>query len=98
MGKVYVGQEELKIEATLNEDITGATPVLIKYRKPSGTTGSWAATITDATTGVIEYEVNADGSDIDEAGEWTFWGFATMSSGRDIPGEAYERVIYTEGQ
>ena len=95
MGKIYVNQTALTIELDTNEDITGST-CLIKYRKPSGTEGSWSATITDATNGIIEYEVSAD--DIDEAGRWVFWAYVTFSNGTKLPGEAVIEEIYEEGE
>ena len=46
MGKVYVGQTSVKIEATVGEDLTSATVKRIYYSKPSGSTGFFTATVT----------------------------------------------------
>ena len=71
MGKVYNGQDALKIRLTCSQDITGATVKKIKYKKPSGTEGSWDATVEDEVNGIIYYNFQAN--DIDETGNWTFW-------------------------
>lgn len=97
MSKIYVGQTKVYFEATVSQDVTAAT-CLIKYRKPSGTTGSWAATIITAATGVIRYTVAAGATTIlDEAGTWTFWGHVTFSDSRVAEGEPYTKVVYTSG-
>ncbi|MBL4593765.1 MAG: hypothetical protein JKX68_08130, partial [Flavobacteriales bacterium] len=59
MGRVHVGQTALDIVRIVGTDITGATPVLIKYIKPSLETGQFTATITNATTGEITYSITS---------------------------------------
>ena len=95
MGKVYVGQTAVTITATVSQDVTGAT-CLIKYKKPDFTTGSFAATIITAATGVISYTV-ANITDLDQGGRWYFWGYVTFTDGTVAAGEPYVRTIYTEG-
>lgn len=96
MGKVYKGQTAVTITATVKQDVTGAT-CLIKYKKPSRDTGSFAATIITAATGVIRYTASSI-SDLDESGIWTFWAHITFSDGTIAAGEAYTRTIYAEGK
>ena len=50
-------------------DITGATAVSIYYRKPSGSTGTWTASLVGNT---IQYTTIA--GDIDEFGTWNIQG------------------------
>jgi len=95
MGKIYIGQTALMLTATVGQDVTGAT-CLIKYKKPNFTTGSFAASIITAATGEIRYTVETV-DDIDQAGRWTFWGYATFGDGTVAAGEPYEREVYTEG-
>ena len=95
MGKVYNGQDALKIRLTCSQDITGATVKKIKYKKPDGTEGSWDATVEDEANGIIYY--NIQNGDINETGNWTFWAFITFSDGRSAPGEPITRYFYTEG-
>lgn len=96
MGKIYIYQTALDIEATLGCDITGASALLIKYQKPNGDTGSFAATSTDDENGVIEYQVSSE-DDIDQAGEWVFWGHVTFADGSYAAGEPYSMTVYREG-
>ena len=73
MGKVYKNQTALTLIATLGQDITGASSLLIKYIKPDFTTGSFVATSTDDTNGIIEYTIS-DEDDLDQVGIWTLPG------------------------
>lgn len=96
MGKIYKGQTALTIILTCGADITGAT-AKIGYKKPSGITGTWDATITDAINGVIQYEIQS-ANDIDESGRWTFWAEITFAAGTWLPGEAVTKFIYEKGE
>lgn len=96
MGKIYKNQTALKLRATVGVDVTGATSALIKYRKPGGDTGSFAADITNAEAGALEYVV-ASPEDLDEKGVWTFWGHVTFSVGKAAPGEIYQLRVHGEG-
>ena len=96
MGKIYVAQTALRFAATLSIDITGATVVQIKYKKPDGTEGEWDAVVSDASTGVIYYNV-ADADVLDVAGVWTLWGYVTLASGKSVPGEPFNKKVYAEG-
>jgi len=95
MGMIFVGQTALSIIADLSEDITGAT-CLVKYKKPSGTLGSFSATITDAENGIISASPESE-SDIDEPGRWVVWGYVTFADGSVIAGEPEEMMVYPEG-
>ena len=95
MSTIFVDQSKLRIQLTTNVDITGATELLIKYKKPSGATGSWTATSSDDTSGVIYYDLT--GSELDMKGNWTFWAYVTFSDARVAPGEIVTVDIQTEG-
>jgi len=97
LSKVYKYQSALRIELTTGVDITGATVKRIKYKKPGGTEGYWDASVSDAITGVIYYDIQLD-TEIDEAGEWTFWAYITFSDERSAPGEAMKHTFFTEGE
>jgi len=94
MGKIYAGQTALTITVTVGQDVTGGT-CLIKYQKPDDTCGSFAATIITASTGIIQYVVTSV-NDIDQSGEWMFWGYVTFASGTVAAGEPYKELIYAE--
>lgn len=96
MGKVYVGQTALTLTATVHENITGATSLLMKYTKPDGSTGSFVGTPTDASAGSFEYDITS-ADDIDQAGKWFFWGYVTFSDGTTVAGEPYSHTFYAEG-
>lgn len=97
MGKIYQNQSSLRITATTGVDISGATALAIKYRKPSGTEGSWTATESDATEGIIYYDL-VDENDLDEVGAWAIWGHVTFSDGRSAPGEPFTLTVKEEGR
>lgn len=64
------------IQLDTGETVTGASAVAIKYRKPSGTTGTWTGT---ASTQYIQYTTQA--GDIDEAGTWVLQAYVTGLAG-----------------
>lgn len=100
MNKIYAGQNSLRIRALLeleeDENMVGATPVLIKYKKPDGTISSWTATVEDAYEGIIYYDVVLI-SELADTGKWTLWGHVTFSDGRVAAGEPYIMEVLPEG-
>ena len=96
MGKVYLNQSSLRIQLTTNVDITGATETLIKYKKPSGTTGQWTAQVEAAGDGIIYYDLT--GTELDEIDTWTLWAYVTFSDDRVAPGEPVKMIVHTEGE
>ena len=97
MGKIFVRQTKLSIVRTLGIDITGGTSPLIKYIKPSGETGEFVATITDASIGELTYAITSI-TDLDQYGVWIFWGHITDSGGKVIVGEPSRLVVFIEGE
>ena len=67
MSKVYKGNIGTIIKINIDRDITTATVKTLFYKKPSGTTGSWAPVISG--TSYLEYETTAVG-DLNEIGTW----------------------------
>ena len=96
MSNIFVGQSSLRIQLTTGVDITGATALAIKYKKPDNTTGSWTATEGTAATGIIYYDLTAT-TDLDVAGVWTFWAYITFSDSRVAPGDSFTQTITAEG-
>jgi hypothetical protein len=97
MGKIYLNQDSLRIELTTDVDITGATLLEIRYKKPvSGDTGEWTAIVGDPGAGMIYYDLT--GTELDEVGTWTFWAYVTFSDNRSAPGEPVKVTVYTEGE
>ncbi len=84
--RYYVGQT-IQIDLILDDDITGAGTVQIKYRLPSGTAGAWTATVVDAESGRIRYILPAASNT--EAGDTALWAYviqadATVDIGRTL--------------
>jgi len=69
--KVYVGDTGTLIRFMFEDPLPSGASAVIRYRKPSGSTGEWPATITAGTapyTHFVEYTVQS--GDLDEAGTW----------------------------
>jgi hypothetical protein len=96
MGKIYVGQNELRVQLTCSQDVTSCT-CKIQYRKPDGTTGSWDAVIGTAATGVIYYDVTTTAI-IDQPGTWRVWAFVTFTDSKVAYGEAVDMVVHSPSQ
>lgn len=92
---IYVGQESLELRMDTNIDISGASSLKIKYKKPDGTTGSWEGTLYGTT--YIKKAFLKDGGELDTSGNWIFWTWATMADGREIMGKPLQIYIKAEG-
>jgi len=97
MGRIHIGQTRLRISLTCNSDLSNAETVLIKFKKPTGVQGSWVASISNATTGIIYYDV-ANETDLDMEGAWTIWAHITYDDGTVAAGDPVKMAVYTEGR
>jgi len=97
MGKIFKGQTKLQIKLTVEQDITGATQTLIRYKKPSGARGEWSATPADPATGLLEFEP-ASSATLDECGQWIIWAYVVFSDGRTAAGEPVTMQVNGEGR
>ena len=95
MNRVYKGQSALRITLKTFTDLEGIIAAVIKYRKPDGVTGEFAAGVSDAVKGLIFHECIE--GEIDRAGWWVFWAFITFADGRTAAGEAAKVFIWHEG-
>ena len=77
---IHRGQIGAVIRLTSTTDLSTALSLSIRYRKPSGAAGVWTATLSGTTD--IEYTTTA-ATDLDQAGAWTFQGYATYFGGTD---------------
>ncbi|MFP3041637.1 hypothetical protein LQZ19_07405 [Treponema primitia] len=96
MNRIYRGQSALRITVKTFTDLEGIEEAIIKYRKPDGSTGSFAAGIGDAAKGVIFHECIE--GEIDKAGWWVFWAFITFGDGRTAAGETVRVFVWQEGK
>ena len=95
--KIYVGQTALIIRVTTGIDLSTASAVQIKYKKPDGTTGAWTGTVYNETRGIISYTI-ASASDLDQEGDWIAWAYVTFTGGTVAPGNIFKFHVYTEGE
>jgi len=95
MGRIFVKQSALRITLKTFTDLEGILSAVIRFRKPNGKTGEFAAAVGDMTNGVIFHECIE--GDIDLSGWWAFWAFITFADGRTAAGEAAKVYVWNEG-
>lgn len=69
------GYLSIKLDTAVDLTAINATNLAIKYKKPSGATGAWSASITETTKLVYNF-TNAD---LDETGLWSAQAYFTVS-------------------
>ena len=89
--KHYVGEYGTVITVDCGSDITGATNLILKVRKPNGTEVEWVATIYNSN--YLRYTVVVD--DFDQVGTYHLQASLTLV-GWNGPGETTEFEIYDE--
>lgn len=65
------GYLSIKLDTGVNLTSVNATNLSIKYKKPSGETGTWSASITETTKLIY----NFTNTDLDEIGLWQAQAF-----------------------
>jgi hypothetical protein len=95
MGKIFKGQSALRITVKTFTDLEGIVSAVIKYRKPDGSAGEFAAGVRDVGKGVIFHECIE--GEIDMAGWWALWAFVTFADGRTAAGETAKVFVWMEG-
>jgi hypothetical protein len=95
MGKIFKGQSALRIMLKTFTDLEGIISAVIRFRKPDGKTGEFAAAVADTAKGFIFHECIE--GEIDASGWWAFWAFVTFADGRTAAGEAERVYIWKEG-
>ena len=96
MGRIFKGQTALRITLKTFIDLEDIISAVIKYRKPNGSTGEFAAAVGDTAKGVIFHEVIE--GEIDTSGWWAFWAFITFGDGRTAAGEMAKVYVWNEGK
>lgn len=75
MSQVFQYDEGTQIKLDTKTDLTNAIVTKIKFAKPSGTSGSWSATVSE------ELIVHTTGSaDLDELGFWVLQSYVEFPS------------------
>jgi hypothetical protein len=93
--RIFKGQSALRITLKTYTDLEDVQSAVIKYSKPNGKTGEFAAAVGDTAKGVIFHECIE--GEIDISGWWSFWAFITFSDGRTAAGQAAKVYIWNEG-
>jgi hypothetical protein len=96
MSRVFKKQSALRITIKTFTDLEEILSAVIKYRKPDGSAGEFAAGVGDSVKGVIFHECIE--GEIDMAGWWTLWAFITFADGRTAAGEAAKVYVWKEGR
>jgi hypothetical protein len=96
MGKIFKGQTALRITLKTFTDLEGIENAIIKYRKPNGKRGEFAAAVGDTAKGIIFHECIE--GELDVSGWWAFWAFVTFADGRTAAGETAKVYIWKEGR
>ena len=96
MGRIFKGQSALRITLKTFCDLEGVENAVIKYRKPDGKSGEFAAAVGNTEPGVIFHECIE--GEIDVSGWWAFWAFVTFADGRTAAGETARVFVWKEGR
>jgi len=96
MGKIFKDQTALRITLNTFTDLEDAVSAVIKFYKPDGSTGEFAAAVKDVEKGIIIHEVIE--GEIDVSGWWSFWAFVTFEDGRTAAGEAAKVYVWEQGK
>lgn len=95
--RIFKNQTALTLKLDTKIDLTSVTNVWMKYKKPSGVTGIWDATIdSPATAGIISHVI-ASASELDELCDWRRWAYIEIGGTKYAPGDAVTFTVYEEG-
>lgn len=100
---IFKFQTGFTLECDVQTGLGDATSAVIVYKKPISETGqegltetgSFSATIVDATAGLIQHAVSST-SDFNVAGDWRLWPKITFANGT-IPGRSKLIRVFAEG-
>ena len=95
MGKIFKGQTALRIIVATFTNLNDCLQAVIRYRKPNGATGEFAAGVLDGEKGLLVHECIE--GEIDVSGWWVFWAFVTFADGRTAAGTAAKVFVWKEG-
>jgi hypothetical protein len=95
MGKIFVKQSALRITLKTFCGLEGVLAAVIRFCKPNGKKGEFAAAVGDTAKGVIFHECIE--GEIDVSGWWAFWSFVTFADGRTAAGETAKVYVWFEG-
>jgi hypothetical protein len=97
---VDVNQDDLRIQFTFSEDLTGYSGVMWMYRKDDGfsTASSGTAVVSAATgTSLVYYDVGTGSTIIGSSGVWVFYPVITRSDSRVRSAKPMELFVFVRG-
>jgi hypothetical protein len=94
--KIFAGQSALRICVKTFCDLSDCVTAGIRYKKPDGTGGEFAAGVRDRENGVLVHECLS--GEIDQAGWWVFWAAVSFADGRCAVGAAEKVFVWQEGK
>lgn len=95
MAQIFINQTALTFRLTIGENISDASRVLMRYRKPNGIEGYWTAVIEDAETGIVSYNAVKG---LDDTGFWTIWTYIYYNDGTVTTSMPIQFGVYLEGK
>lgn len=95
MTNIYVGQSALRLSARTGSTLSDVVSCELRYEKPDGSRGVLAAFVSDATRGIISYDLL--GNELDVSGWWKFWVFVMFADERSAVGDACRVFVREEG-
>lgn len=93
---LYSGQAAVKFTLNGLGNLSDASSVAIKYKRPDGLEGEWNAIIEDEALGVISYELLSTQPLIE--GTYKMWAYVVFSDGRPSIGDVVTQRVYKEGE
>lgn len=95
MGIIYINQA-IRINFNIGIDTNETSDIILKYKKPDGTIGSFDnVQIENASNGDCYVEVVNDV--LSPKGHWTFWSYVTTIDGNKFPGDPFIELVKPEG-
>lgn len=97
MSKIYVGQTALRMNFSCSADITGYTTTVINVWKSNGSTATWTATVSDASTGAMYFDIPTT-TTLNVSGKWRLQPEVIFSDDTVGYGETAIQMIYSLGE
>lgn len=91
--KIYTGQTALRMTFEMSADITGYSQTEVDVLKPSASTTTWTATVSDVSTGSIYYDIPTT-TVLDTTGKYRFQPRIVFSDGTIGKAEQAEIMVY----
>jgi len=96
MNTVYKNQTALRLIVDTAIELGSGDVCEIRYCKPDGVTGSFAASILSENSSFVYYDINNE-TELDVSGWWKFWAYITFADGRSACGKSIKMYIADEG-